>query len=230
MAVSLRTFKKKGRTMKALIFSVVCFLIVLAPSLLDAGEISKETRVQAATLYGEQAKLLKSEISVIYAYEVPDRVKRFCKSYQFYRVGIPVPDEGRSSMTSGVLYYKMAAAEQALPLNTSHEIAAFLSGIKAPLATENALLLRVGVFVDLLGGEIATNMPTRESLFEQYKNLKPEDWKQVIKETDTGWQIYVPVLVEKFIEHYTGYTLALSREGKMTLIEQKDLYYYTMCE
>jgi hypothetical protein len=216
--------------MKVRLTLVGCLLIVLATCFVQAGEINKEIRTQAATLYGEQAKRLKSEISVIYAYEVSERVKRFCKPWQFYRVGIPVPDEGRSSMTPGVLYYKMAAAEQALPLNTSHEIAAFLSGIKAPLATEEDVRVRIGVFVDLLGGEIATNMPTRESLFEQYKNLKPEDWTLVIKETDTGWQIYVPVLVEKFIEHYTGYTLALSREGKMTLIQHKDLFYYTMYE
>ncbi|UCD58197.1 MAG: hypothetical protein JSV16_03535, partial [Candidatus Hydrogenedentota bacterium] len=195
----------------------VFVLLILAASIfpLQAAEVSKKVKDQAETLYGDHAKnFLDSKITQINPREVSRRLQEFCKPYQFFMVGIPVPKEKRTSMTPDVVFYKIASAEDAMPIGDAKEIAAFLTKLNKPISNEEAVLDRVGIFAEMIDATIRTHMPEKKSVINQYMDQKPEDWKLVISGTESGWKADVTLMTDKVIEYCMRYELEFTREGK----------------
>jgi hypothetical protein len=198
---------------------------------LQAAEVSKKVKDQAVSLFGEQAKRhFESEVKQIKPMTISKSLEDFCKSYRFFLVGIPVNEKKVPVGTPGIIFYKMASAGNAFPLNNAQEIAAFLLTLKKPISNEKDVLERVNVFAEMLGATITTHMPKKKSIIKKYMEQKLEDWKLVISGTESGWKAHVTLMTDKAIEYCIRYELEFTRKGNMSVLKEKDIYSYTLYE
>ncbi len=211
-------------------FLVSLLLIALLTSL-HAEEISKTVKDQAVGLYGEQAKrVFNSEVKHIKSKAVSRRLQNFCKPYRFFMVGVPVPEEKRTSMTPDVVFYKMASADDAVLVGNAKEISAFLTKLKKPISNEEDVLERVRIFAEIHDAEIRTHIPKRKSIIKKYMDQKQKNWELVISGTESGWKASVTLMTHSDIEYCIRYEFEFSKNGKMSVLSENDIYAYTFYE
>ncbi|MCX7046132.1 MAG: hypothetical protein NTX50_11685 [Candidatus Sumerlaeota bacterium] len=191
-----------------------------------ASQVSDKVKAQAVQALADRIKLYGSRVDQIVAIDVSERAETFCKPYQFFSVGIPVPE--KRPMTPDVLYFRMASSAEAFPVNSAKEIAALLSALKREVSNDEAVLNIVHVFADILIADIRTSMPKRKSVINQYQDQKPEDWTLAILSTDSGWNVSVTMVTDMNIEYCKRYKLAISKDGQITVVDEKVVYTYTM--
>jgi hypothetical protein len=211
-------------------FLVVLFVGITISSLCGE-DVSNNVKDQAVALYGDQAKrLFDSKVTQIKPRSVSKRLHEFCKPYQFFMVGIPVPEGRRTSMTPDVVFYKMASGVDGVPVGNAKDIAAFLTTLKKPISNEEDVLERINLFAELLDATVATHLPKRKSIIKSYMDQNPENWTLVISGTESGWKVLVTLMTDPAIEYCVRYELELSTEGKLSVLKDQDVYSYTLYE
>jgi len=210
---------------------MVVLVFVISVYSLYAGEVSKKVKDQAMSLYEETAKtVFSSEITQIKPRIVSSKLGEFCKPYKFFLVGIPVPERMRTSMTPAVIFYKIVSADKVFPVNGAKEIAVFLTEFKKPVSEEEDVMVLVSIFAEMLNAKIRTDMPEKKSIIKKYMDQKPENWKFVISKTESGWKSFVTLMIHSDIEYCIRYALEFSREGKISVLNENDIYSYTLYE
>lgn len=149
-----------------------------------------------------------------------------CKEYRMYNVTINNPlftwaEEETFPMA-------VRKGKRAFKLSNAEEVASFLSALEKPVLSEIEALERTVAFAELIGRSIHSNVPKRKSHMKEYSEIKAEDWPLVISRTDSGWLIFVTLVVnpDQGVESCWRYGLEISKKNGMSVTSEKHVYQY----
>jgi hypothetical protein len=151
-----------------------------------------------------------------------------CGQYSFYNVTMKNPLFPWAEEETFPMAVPKAKRKRAFKLSNAKEIAAFLGALETPVGSELEALQRTVVFAELVGRGIQSHMPRRKSLMKEYAQLKSEDWPLVISRTDSGWLIFVTLVIDPApgVESCWRYQLEISKDDGMSVKSEKHIYQY----
>ncbi|MHC4212803.1 MAG: ankyrin repeat domain-containing protein [Planctomycetota bacterium] len=150
-----------------------------------------------------------------------------CKGYRIYNVTIKNPMFSWSEEET----FPMAVrkGDRAFKLSNAEEVASFLGVLEKPVLSEIEALERTVAFAEFIGRSIHSNVPKRKSHMKEFSEIKAEDWPLVISRTDSGWVIFVTLVVnnpDQGVESCWRYGLEISKKDGMSVTSEKHVYQY----
>jgi len=200
-------------------------ILVLAAALAACGrgaEAPERVQAFAKQQFGRHYLGIKGER------KVSASVAALCKGCAFYNVTIGY-DRPPPNPIINELNYVIVGETRAAAVRRPADAAAFLTTLAAPVHTEIDAFRRALVFAELAGGTLRTALP-RKSIIKQYQGQKQADWDLVISGHKVGWDVALTLMVDKAIEYCVRYRLRVERTGKLTILDRREVYAYTLYE
>ena len=161
--------------------------------------------------------------------KVSERVAALCKGATLYNVCLGLDGPEPPVPAINPLDYLIVGEEEAVAIRQPKDVAAFLSGLGVRVPSALAAFERAVVFAELAGGTLRTALP-RKSIIKQYQGQKQADWDLVISGHKAGWDVALTLMVDKVIEYCVRYRLRVERTGKLTILDRREVYAYTLYE